>query len=151
MGLTLAEYAAKHPAQERANPEGTEIARSYRDLMQERETVDELKASITQQLEQGSAPELILYTALQAIGILSHDEEWAEAGKNALDRIYADLAQQSLLTDNAAIAAHRLEQMQTDYNDKLRRQLARSLTGYKRIERALQEAWQAVNSLEPEE
>ena len=49
------------------------------------------------------------------------------------------------------MAAHRLEQMQTDYNDKLRRQLTRNLNGYRRIEKALQEALQAVNALEPQE
>ena len=104
-----------------------------------------------QQLEQGNAPETILYTALRAIGLLTHDAEWTEAGKQTLDRVYADLAQQSFLTDNAAIAAHRLEQMQNDYNDKLRRQLTRNLNGYRRIEKALQEALQAVNALEPQE
>ena len=68
-----------------------------------------------------------------------------------MNSVYADLAQQSLLEDNAAEAAHRLEAMQADYNDKLRRQLTRQLNGYKRIERALQEALQAVDAIDPEE
>lgn len=153
MGKSLAEYAAQNPMQEpeRERQAIEETARSYREQMQERETVEGLKASILQQLEQGNAPETILYTALRAIGILTHDEQWMEAGKQTLDKVYADLAQQSFLTDNAAIAAHRLEQMQADYNDKLRRQLTRNLNGYRRIEKALQEALQAVNALEPQE
>jgi len=151
MGTTLAEYAAQHPQPEpeRERQAIDETARSYREQMQEREQVEGLKASILQQLEQGNAPETILYTALRAIGILSHDAAWTEAAKQTLDSVYADLAQQSFLTDNAAIAAHRLEQMQVEYNDKLRRQLTRNLNGYRRIEKALQEALQAVNDIEP--
>jgi len=153
MGTTLAEYAAQHPQPEpeRERQAIDETARSYREQMQEREQVEGLKASILQQLEQGNAPETILYTALRAIGILSHDAAWTEAAKQTLDSVYADLAQQSFLTDNAAIAAHRLEQMQVEYNDKLRRQLTRNLNGYRRIEKALQEALQAVNDIEPQE
>lgn len=149
-GKTLEEYAAQHPQtepeRERQAIAGT--ARRFREQMQERETVDQLKESILQQLEQGNAPELILYTALRAIGLLTHDDQWTEAGQKSLDAVYSDLAQQSLLTDNAAIAAHRLETMQTAYNEKMRRQITRSLTEYRRIERALQEALQAIDAIE---
>ena len=153
MAKTLEEYAAQHPQQEPEQERQAieDTARSYREQMQERETVEGLKASILQQLEQGNAPQYILYTAIKAIGILTHDAEWAEAGRQTLDTVYADLAQQSLLTDNAAIAAQRLDTMQAEYNDKLRRQLTRNLNGYRRIEKALQEALQAVNALEPQE
>ncbi len=153
MGKSLAEYAAQHPQQEpeRERQAIAETARSYQDRQQEREAVEQLKASIAQQLQEGNAPQYILYAALRAIGILTHDTEWAEAQKRILDSIYADLAQQSLLTDDAAIAAARLDAMQTQYNDKLRRQLTTQLNGYRRIEKALQEALQAVNALEPQE
>ena len=153
MGKSLAEYAAQNPMQEpeRERQAIEETARSYREQMQERETVEGLKASILQQLEQGNAPETILYTALEAIGTATHDEEFIKTGKQCLDKVYADLAQQSFLTDNAAIAAQRLDTMQAEYNDKLRRQLQRNLNGYRRIEKALQEALQAVNALEPQE
>ena len=152
MAKTLEEYAAQHPQQEpeRERQAIEETARSDGEQMQERETVEGLKASILQQLEQGNAPETILYTALRAIGILTHDEQWTEAGKQTLDKVYADLAQQSFLTDNAAIAAQRLDTMQAEYNDKLRRQLQRNLNGYRRIEKALTEALQAANALDPE-
>lgn len=153
MAKTLAEYAAQYPQQEpeRERQSARETARSYREQMQEREQVEGLKASILQQLEQGNAPETILYTALRAIGILTHDAEWTEAGEKTLESGYADLAQQSLLTDNAAIAAQRLDTMQAEYNEKLRRQLQRNLNGYRRIEKALTEALQAVDALEPQE
>ncbi len=153
MGKSLAEYAAQHPRQEPEQERQAiaETARSCQDRQQERETVEQLKASIAQQLQEGNAPQYILYAALRAIGILTHDTEWAENQKQILNNIYADLAQQSLLTDDAAIAAARLDAMQTQYNDKLRRQLTTQLNGYRRIEKALQEALQAVNALEPQE
>lgn len=152
MAKSLEDYAAQNPQQEpeRERQSARETARSYREQMQEREQVEGLKASILQQLEQGNAPETILYTALRAIGILTHDAEWTESGEKTLESVYADLAQQSLLTDNAAIAAQRLGTMQADYNEKLRRQLQRNLNGYRRIEKALTEALQAVAALEPQ-
>lgn len=153
MGKSLEEYAKQHPQQEPEQERQAiaSTAKTYRERQQERETVDQLKASIMQQLEQGNEPQFILYTALKAIGLLTHDEQWAEAGQKTLDNVYADLAQQSFLTDNAAIAAARLDTMQTAYNEKLRRQLKSQLNGYRRIEKALQEALQAVNALEPQE
>ena len=153
MAKSLEEYAAQHPQQEpeRARQSIQEAAKTYQDRQQERERIEQLKASIMRQLEQGNAPQYILYTAIKAIGLLTQDAAWTEAAQETLDSVYADLAQQSFLTDNAAIAAQRLETMQTDYNDKLRRQLTRQLNGYRRIEKALQEALQAVNAIEPQE
>lgn len=152
MAKTLEEYAAQHPQQEpeRERQAIAETAQTYRERQQEREQAEQLKASILQQLEQGNAPQYILYTAIKKIEILTHDAEWAEAGRQTLDTVYADLAQQSLLTDNAAIAAQRLDTMQAEYNVKLRRQLQRNLNGYRRIEKALTEALQAVIALDPE-
>lgn len=153
MAKSLEEYAAQHPQQEpeRERQSIQEAAKTYQDRQQERERIEQLKASIMRQLEQGNAPQYILYTAIKAIGLLTQDAAWTEAAQKTLDSVYADLAQQSFLTDNAAIAAQRLETMQTDYNDKLRRQLTRQLNGYRRIEKALQEALQAVNAIEPQE
>lgn len=153
MAKSLEEYAAQHPQQEpeRERQSIQEAAKTYQDRRQERERIEQLKASIMRQLEQGNAPQYILYTAIKAIGLLTQDAAWTEAAQKTLDSVYADLAQQSFLTDNAAIAAQRLETMQTDYNDKLRRQLTRQLNGYRRIEKALQEALQAVNAIEPQE
>lgn len=153
MGKSLEEYAAQNPAQEpeKERQAITRTARSYEDRQQEAAEAQRLKESITNQLEQGNAPEYILYTAIKAIGLLTHDEEWAQAGERCLDSVYEDLAQQSFIVDNAAVAAQRLDSMQAAYNDKLRRQLTRSISGYRRIEKALQEALQAVNDLEPQE
>ena len=53
--------------------------------------------------------------------------------------------------NNAAVAAHRLEEMKTAYNEKLRRQLERNIKGYGKIEKALNEALRAVEALDPQE
>ena len=150
MGKTLAEYAAQNPMPEPGRMEAAP-AQTYHERQQAAEQIARYKALILKQLESGTGPETTLYTALTAIGLATGDEEWTEAAHGALNSVYADLAQQSLLEDNAAEAAHRLEAMQADYNDKLRRQLTRQLNGYKRIERALQEALQAVDAIDPEE
>ena len=141
--MNLAEYAAKHPQDEPQQ----ETARSYHDRQQERERVEQIKESIAHQLKAGNAPQYILYPALEAIGILTHDPEWTQAGQKALDTVYDDLAQQSMLTDTAAVAARRLDTMQQQYNDRLRRQLRSQLNGYRRIEKALQDALQAADEL----
>lgn len=150
MAMGLLEYAAQNPQQEpeqeRQAIETT--ARTYREQQEAQETAEALKESIAQQLKQGNAPQYILYAAIRAIGLLTNDPEWTEAQHKALDDVYSDLAQQSFLVDNAAIAAERLDKMQRDYIDRMRRQLTKSLNGYRRIEKALTEALQAVNDAE---
>lgn len=153
MAKSLAEYAAENPqempAAEREQMQHTATMKEQeRERRQERAQIDRLKASILAQLEQGNAPQYILYTALETIGLLSHDEEFTTTGKKCLDNIYADLAQQSLLTDNAAIAAARIEEMQNSYNDRLRRQLEKQLNGYHKIAKGLNDALAALDDME---
>ena len=143
---SLAEYAAEHPQQ--LPDQDREAARVYQDQAQAREEIGRLKASILYQLEQGNAPQYILYPALKAIGMLTNDPDFTASGIQILDSIYADLAQESLLIDELAAASERLERMQAEYNSKLERQLERSLNGYRRIEHGLTEALRAARSLQ---
>ena len=151
-GVSLDEYVKQNPVKEpdRERRAAKQAAHSYREQLEEQQAVEDLKAGILQQLEAGNTPELILYSAIKAIGILTNDEAWAKQGQQALDYVYADLQQQSFYTDNAAAAAKRLETMQEEYNAKLRRQLSRSLSGYRRIERDLKDALQALDDLDGE-
>lgn len=157
MGKSLAQYAAENPQKmpeiereqmQQAAEEREQERRENRSREQKQAQVNRLKEGITAQLEQGNAPQFILYSALEAIGILTNDEEWAEAGKRCLDKVYDGLAQQSLLTDNAAIEAQRIAQIQASYNDRLRRQLERQLAGYHKIARGLNEALAALEEIE---
>ena len=150
MAQGLFEYAEQNPAQEPPQERQAirNTARTYREAQEQRETAEGLKESIAQQLEQGNAPQYILYTAIKAIGLLTNDADWTERQRETLDGIYSDLAQQSFITDNEAIAAHRLDRMQKEYNDKLRRQLTKSLNGYRRIEKGITEALKALNDME---
>ena len=157
MGKSLAQYAAENP-QNMPKTELDQLQRAAEARAQERLNIldreqrqakaDRLKEIITAQLEEGEPLQHILYSALDAIGILSGDEEWSEAGKKCLSEIYDGLEQQSLLVDNAAIEAQRIEQMRTRYNERLRKQIRQQLSGYRKIERCLNDALSALDGIE---
>ena len=155
MGKTLAEYAAENqnpapePVRERESIAETAALYSLRESKRNR--VEELKNCISEEILAGVDPENILYSAIQAIGIMTNDPAWTEAQLTILDRLYNDFRQQSLFVSDEVVKARRLETMQREYNGKLRKQLQRQLTGYRRIERALTEALQAVNDIDPAE
>lgn len=150
MGKSLAEYAAAHPLPvpdpDRQAMKAT--ARNYRERQQDRETVEQLKESIMQQLEQGSAPQFILYPALKAIGILTNDQAWTDKGQKILDSVYADLAQQSLLTDNAAVAAQRLDQMQADFITRAKKRTQQNINACVKLQKELNAAMNTLTELE---
>ena len=152
MARGLFDYAEQNPAGE--PPQETralrETVRTYREAQAQRETAEELKKSISQQITGGNAPQYILYTAISAIGLLTNDPGWTEEQRGRLDAVYDDLRQQSFITDNEEIAAHRLAEMQRAYNSKLRKSLERNLNGYKRIEKGITEALKALNEIDPQ-
>lgn len=84
MGMSLEEYAKAHPQEVPEQPEIEETARTYHELRQERQTAEQLKNIIAGQLLTGNDPQYILYAAVQAIGILSHDENGRTIRKNYL-------------------------------------------------------------------
>lgn len=149
MAKSLAEYAAQNPM-----PEPPQMAqatgKSYSERREELDQAERLKGSIAQQIEQGSDPQSILYTALHCIGLYSNDAEWTTATQSALDSIYADLAQLSFTRDNAALERERLQQMQTDYNAKLRAAIRQKIKGLDKVNRALYAVLDAVEEIDPE-
>lgn len=146
---TWADLESRSEAAQR--PQEPQQTATLKDRIQDRERAAELMESITEQLEKGNAPQLILYSAISAIGLLTNDPEWAAAAHDTLDTVYADLEQDSFLTDNAAVAAHRLEQMQQNYNEKLKRQLERSIRNYDRLVSSMRETLNIVTGLDPDE
>lgn len=150
MAKSLEQYARENPTaepeQEREQRE--RITKDYHERQQERQDIERIKEGILSQLEQGTAPQYILYPALQAIGILTHDEAWTKQGQAILDKVYEDLGQQSFLVDNEAVAAERLDQMQAEYNARLKKQIKTRLNEHKKIERALYEALDAIERIE---
>ena len=152
MGIGLFDYAQQNPDIQEPQQEAQairETAQTIRDREQRQQDIGKLKASILQQLDAGNAPQLILYTALKAIGTATNDDSWTETATGYLDRVYGDLMQESFLTDNAAVAAQRLEEQRAEYMDKLRRQLDRNLKGIGKLDRALQEARAAIEAFDP--
>lgn len=152
MAKSLEQYAKENPTaepeQERTERERT--TKDYHERQQIRQEVDRIKEGILSQLKQGTAPQYILYPAISAIGMLTHDAAFTNEAQQILDNVYEDLAQQSFLVDNEAVAAERLEKMQTEYNRKLIKQTEGLLYKYKAIERALNETIRAAKALEPE-
>ena len=146
------DFAELPPEEEEARREVLAALSAKKNAEQEHRrqqlTADQRKESILSQLKQGGAPQYILYTAIEAIAGLTNDEEWAQECVACLDRLYTDLAQQSLLADNEALAAARVEQMRATYNAKLRRNLERQLDGYDNIARGLREALAALDDME---
>ena len=126
MGFGLLDYAQQHPDTQEPPQEAQAIrgtAQTYRNQQERQEKTDRLKESILQQLEQGNAPQLILYTALNAIGTATSDDSWTETATGFLNTVYGDLMQESFVTDNAAIAAKRLEEQRAEYVEKTRRRM----------------------------
>ena len=152
MAKSLSEYAAQHP-QEQPAPEReqtTATADIIRERQQEQAEAERLKQSITRQLEKGEPPQAILYSAVKAIGILSHDAAWAEAAQATLDGVWADLAQQSLFINADETAAARLQEQQQAYIDKLRRQTERQQDRLRKISKGLQDVINAIDEHDPE-
>ena len=126
MGNGLFDYAQQNPGIQEPQQEARAIrdtAQTYRDRQERQEKTEQLKAAIMQQFEQGDAPQIILYTALKAIGTATADNTWTETATGFLDTVYGDLMQESFIDDNAAIAAKRLEDQRAEYVDKARRKL----------------------------
>ena len=153
MGKSLEQYAKENPTaepeQEREERERT--ANAYQDRLQIQEEADRLKESISNQIERGSAPQYVLYTAIKAIGLLTSDNEWSEKNTAALDAVYDDLRQESFIVDNAAIAMGRLKEMRVEYNAKLKRQINSQINSYRRLSEALTEAYRIVNLMDQKE
>ena len=150
--MKLSEYAADHP-QEQPVPEREQTAATadiIRERQQEQAEAERLKQSIAWQLEKGEPPQNILYPAIKAIGILSHDAAWAEAAQATLDGVWADLAQQSLFINADETAAARLQEQQQAYLDKLRRQTERQQDRLRKISKGLQDILNAIDDHDPE-
>ena len=151
MGRGLFDYSEMIPTAEELQQETQRPADGIDSYLQRRAVLDQSKQllqSIESQLQQGTPPQYVLYTALRAIGLLTGASEWEARQRAALDTIYSDLAQESLFVDNAATAAERLADQRRDYVEKLRRTLGRQLKGLAKVERALNEALDAAQELD---
>ena len=146
MGIGLFEYAQNNPGSiepDQARQEIAETARSVRD----QEKIQELKASIADQISQGREPQYILYTAIRVIEMLTNDSEWARPLQETLDGLYSGIAQESLFWDSVTTAAARRQELLTSYADKTRRQLTRNIQGCERLQAELKKALQEIEAM----
>lgn len=122
--------------------------RTYQEAQEDQERAAQLKDSISDQMERGESPEIVLYSAFELIGLYSADPEWTRTQRARLDAVYKDLAQQSLITDNASIADARLKAAAADFAAKTRRTIRAKLNGCERLEKALRTALQELDTLD---
>lgn len=137
MRKSLFEYAEEHPKTAPPEEQLTE-SKPIQERWDELEKAKALKEQITRQLERGDKPQLILYTALSCIGLLSEDEAWETEAQSYLNHVYADIVQLSMDLDEAELERKRLEEMQEEYNRKLRKDIKRRLNGLVAIEQQLE-------------
>lgn len=148
----LGKYVAEHPGQEPEPLPGQARQMSAETQRAEREqAAAKLKERITAQIKQGTEPQYILYAAIKAIGLMTDDIAWTRANLEALDNIYSDLAQESIIIDNTSIAAQRLQEKQQEANRKMKRRAVQSMNAYNAIVKDLQAILEQLNKLEQEE
>lgn len=150
MGIGLLEYADHNPGQAEPEQARREIAETVRSV-QDQEKIQELKDSITRQISQGREPQYILYTAVRVIAMLTNDGEWEQQQRDALDGIYKGIAQESLFRDSRAAAADMREKHLSDYVQKTRRQITKSLNGCRKLQEDLEKALQDITEMTPAE
>ncbi len=122
--------------------------KTYQDAQEDQERAARIKAGIAAQMERGASPEIVLYSALELIGLYSADPEWTKAQRARLDAIYSGLEQQSLIADNAAIANARLKAAADEYAKQARTTIRAKLHGCERLENTLRAALQELDTLD---
>ena len=153
MGKGLFEYAAQNPTQEPPQERQAieDTASAYQQQQEQKEQAAQLKENITLLFEQGYDPQIILYWTLELIGLRTNDMEWAQAQQERINKVYADLAQQSFIADNEAIAADRRAQQRKDYYTKLRARLLREIHHCGQIQTELVDAVKVLDDLNPQD
>lgn len=125
--------------------------RTYQEAREDQERAARLKDGITEQMERGVSPEIVLYSALELIGLYSGDPEWAKEQRAKLEAVYKDLEQQSLITDNAAVANARLKAAADDFAAKTRAAIRAKINGCERLEKTLRAALMELDALDGHE
>lgn len=138
MGMSLAEYADKHQQAEQPKQETAWI--QTKTPAERREELDEaaqIKSRISREIWSGTPPHLLLYQAINCIGLLTSDEEWADNMRQNLDDIYADISQQSMLIDSTTRELEQLQRMYEDYRRRLSKILKGKLSQLDEIRKAM--------------
>lgn len=116
-----------------SDPGAAETVKAYYDIKDTEEQARQLKESISQQIEAGSAPQYILMPAIAAIGILTKDTEWGNRMISSLEGIYPNITQESLFIDQAAANAGRLENRREEYLRKLEKRVYKEMLELERM------------------
>ena len=117
----LKEYAAKHGSIEPPVISGPAV--DFEQMQEDHDRLATMKRDILLQLEQGEDPESILYTAIHAIGLATHDKAYTEQATSYLN---GNKAEASLFLDLDEMEAKRAERRRA-YLDKRRKDVLRQV------------------------
>lgn len=152
MGKGLFEYAAENPEKiaaegERAGVERRATAKAVTD----QEKAEELREIVAAQIADGEEPEIILYSAVKVIGLLTNDPKWTEQQRQVLDLLYIDAGQESLTSEATHRARERREQYRREYVKKEKKRLEKQRDDCKMLGDYLESALTAIALLEAHE
>ena len=132
-----------------AQPEQAEA--EWKPDYKEPEPVEDLKAKAAEQkarildaLKLGQDPGQILFAALECIGTITADPEWAQAGQEILGRIYEGLEQADLFRDDDRVKAERLEALADEQRAKTRATLQRAISKAQKLQADAEKALQDI-------
>jgi len=148
MGKGLFEYAAENPEKiaaegERAGVERRATAKAVTD----QEKAEELRKIVAAQIADGEEPEIILYSAVKVIGLLTNDPKWTEQQRQALDLLYIDAGQLSLTSEAAQRARERREQYRREYVKKEKKRLEGQIKACDGIKKNLTDAYNIIAAI----
>lgn len=113
----LRETIPQEPERDLAEREDPEDQAYFADQAARIREAERLKDSISEQIRGGNAPEIILLSAVQAIGLLTEDKAWAAEQTARLDTFY------NPAIDAAVLAAAGTEERRREYAAAVKRRL----------------------------
>lgn len=110
-----------------------------------------LKDEIISQLEQGTAPQVILLEAIDAIRYYSGDYDYCREQLKTLKPIYEAYQQQNLFIDQAAQEMAALEAKREDTREKLQKQVAKWIKNSQKDIKKANDLWQRLAEVDETE
>lgn len=144
MGNGLFDFAERNAGiqePERERQAAAQAAETREDLKQRYEAIAEKKESILLQMEQGNAPQSILFSAVDLIGLCVSDPEWTDKAKEYLDKAYImdELDERQAGIEATTNEARRLADQHREYMRKLKKQTTNNLKNLIRLESRLRD------------
>lgn len=138
----LLDYAKTNPCTEAPAPPP-----KIRDVIEDETRAAELMQKIGDDIRQAAPPSNVLEDALSLIGILTHNDEWAERLKKKASTLYGVENLDGLFP---VPEADRLKEKRRQYQEKTIRALTRSANACAALEKELRAAIQTAGNVLPD-